>query len=561
MGIENDPVSRAGDPAGADDWLLAAFGKGLAFALIAFVIGQQIFAIWVTLHFDPVEWVTFFQDDAYYYLGIARNVAGHGVSAFSLPIETNGYQPLWLIVLSFAAKLVGGDRVLLVALTHAIALVAVVSFMLLSRRFHGHAWPAALAVVLFPDVMITGMETALIPPLALLYFKAGSWKTRGIFASLLFLARLDALALVAGRALYDLVTKRRIGWAEHVVLIAVVAAYMAVNLAMFGTLVPVSGLAKAVGNIPGENLPTGLRLMNRLIPALVVMSPLLLLRLKGIYALRHPGPLAACFSAVVVSALYYGILSGWPLWPWYLWSVMLVVYFVLLELADIQAGLRGRYHVAGRVWRIVALVILLTHISAALWVHYGRFRPLTEPFDSKSKIAFGSDSVLVARALNRDGRGRMTFAIGDRAGIFGYFLDDRFRVIQLEGLVGSYEQIERMRDNRLLDYIASRQPDWLIVDRDSPLRIIDTQLVVEEPIQGLSVHEGAYVLCFPRSAHAKSSNFGSRRETRYFLRFADRQPCSPAALRWFEKWRSQYHGSKFEDIWRSPAFLHYYGTI
>lgn len=561
MDIEDDPVCRAGGGSGADDWLLAALGKCFAFALIVFVIAQQIFAIWVTLRFDPVEWVAFFQDDAYYYLAIARNVAEHGTSAFSLPIETNGYQPLWLLILSFTAKLIGGDRVLLVAMAHAIALVAVTSFMLLSRRFHGHAWPAALAVVLFPDVMITGMETTLIPPLALLYFRAESWKSRGILASLLFLSRLDALALVAGRALYDLVMRRRIGWAEHAVLVAVVAAYMGINLAMFGTPVPVSGLAKAVGNIPGENLPTGLRLMNRLIPALVVMSPLLLLRLKGLYRLRNPGPLLASFAAAVISALYYGIFSGWPLWPWYLWSVMLIVYFVLLEVAAIQAGLPRQYHVAGRVWRIVALVILLTHASAALWVHYGRYRPLTEPFEEQSEVAFGPDGVLVAQTLNRDVRGRMSFAIGDRAGIFGYFLDDRFRVIQLEGLVGSYEQVERMREDRLVDYVAAQKPDWLIVDRDAPLRMIDNQLVIEEPVQGLSVHQGAYVLCFPATARASSSDFGSRRETRYFLRFADRQPCSPAALGWFEQWRSRYRGPTFQDLRRLPVFLHYYGAV
>ncbi|RZI60155.1 MAG: hypothetical protein EOP94_01940 [Zymomonas sp.] len=563
MTIEADRMSRHVEPAEDNGLVFAVLGKCLSFALIAYVIAQQILAIWITLTFDPVEWVDFIQDDAYYYLGVARNIAEHGTSAFSLPIETNGYQPLWLVILSCAAKLVGGDRILLVAMTHAISLIAVASFMILSRRFYGQAWPAALAIVLFPDIMIAGMETVLIPPLALLYFRARSWKTRGLLASLLFLSRLDALALIAGRALYDLVTQRRIGWAEHAVLVATVALYMGFNLVMFGTPVPVSGLAKAVGNVPGENILIGLRLLYRLIPALIVLSPLFMLRVTGIYAFRNPQALVACLSAVAASALYYGVFSGWLLWPWYLWSVMAVVYFTLLELATIQAGLPKRYHVAGRVWRIVAVVILLTHMSAALFIHSGRHRPLSEPFDGApgNEVPFGPDNVLVARKLNRDEPRRISFAMGDRAGSLGYFLDDRFRVLQLEGLVGSYEQIVRMREDRTLDYVAAQKPDWLIVDRDGPLRVIGGQLIVEEPYQGLSVHQGAFVLCFPASARVPSPNFGSLRETRYFLRFADRQPCSSAALDWFEQWRSHYRGPTLRDLRKFPIFLHYYGSV
>ncbi|MEJ5977562.1 hypothetical protein WG901_13005 [Novosphingobium sp. PS1R-30] len=552
---ERSTSGRAGYP------LFRALGHIASFSLIAFVIVQQIFAIWITLTLDPFEWVEFFQDDAYYYLGIARNMAEHGISAFSLPIETNGYQPLWLMILSIAAKIVEGDRVLLVVLTHALELAAIIGFMVLSRRHYGCAWPAALAILLFPNIMTSGMETVLIPPLAILYFQSRTWQRRGLFASLLFLSRLDALALVAGHALYDLILRRRIDWREHAILLVTVVSYFALNYFFFGSPVPVSGLAKAVGNVPGENLPTGLRLLHRLLPTLIVLTPLALLRLRRNYSFRNPAALTACLIAVTASALYYGVFSGWPLWSWYLWAVMLAVYFVLVELAGIESRLTERYFVMGGPGRIIGLIVLLSHISAAFWIYHGRFWPLGERYNGvvEVEVFFERDNVLVAQALNRTDPGRTTFVMGDRAGSLGYFLDDRFRFIQLEGLVGSYEQIKAMRADMTVDYIDALSPDWLIVDRNENLQVIDGQFVVEEPYQGLSVREGAYILCFPFTARIPSSAFGSRRDTRYFFRFSARQDCSPVALDWFEEWRSKYHGPIRGDLGRLPAFMDFLG--
>ncbi len=53
------------------------------------------------------NWVELIFDDAYYYLGIARNIADHGSSTFLPPFSTNGYQPLWLLILSTTGFLFG----------------------------------------------------------------------------------------------------------------------------------------------------------------------------------------------------------------------------------------------------------------------------------------------------------------------------------------------------------------------------------------------------------------------------------------------------------------------
>ncbi len=76
---------------GVTRWLLAASGVVVAGWLVALVV-------WPDAPFA----LTF--DDAYYYLGIARNIAdGHG-STFDGLNPTNGYHPLWLAICVLAFK-------------------------------------------------------------------------------------------------------------------------------------------------------------------------------------------------------------------------------------------------------------------------------------------------------------------------------------------------------------------------------------------------------------------------------------------------------------------------
>ena len=51
--------------------------------------------------------VDFIYDDGYYYLTIAANLADTGRSTFDGQTLTNGYQPLWLLLLTCLAKLTG----------------------------------------------------------------------------------------------------------------------------------------------------------------------------------------------------------------------------------------------------------------------------------------------------------------------------------------------------------------------------------------------------------------------------------------------------------------------
>src|SRR5438105_15832144 len=70
---------------------------GAPYVLVALAIPLARFAIVALMPRHLVG--TLFEDDAFYYFRIARNIAlGHG-STYDGVNSTNGYQPLWLAVL------------------------------------------------------------------------------------------------------------------------------------------------------------------------------------------------------------------------------------------------------------------------------------------------------------------------------------------------------------------------------------------------------------------------------------------------------------------------------
>ena len=79
------------------------------------VLGPPLVALAKVLTTDPPWRLQLFEDDAAYYLGVARNVAaGHG-STFTGLLETNGYHPLWMLLLVPVAWLVDRPADLVVA--------------------------------------------------------------------------------------------------------------------------------------------------------------------------------------------------------------------------------------------------------------------------------------------------------------------------------------------------------------------------------------------------------------------------------------------------------------
>ncbi len=211
-------------------------------------------------------------EDGFYYFKIAQHVAsGHG-STFDGRNLTNGYHPLWLLLLvpvfwlapSANAALTVGVLVQVGLSAVAVSLVYVTARQLMGRV--GAVLAAQLWLVFTASVTLGGQEFAVqavgVLAAACLYLRArphvrsapvATCGALGLVLALTVLARLETLALavmVGGWLAWSRVRRR--GARQQAACLAavglpvlvVVLGYVAVNLMLFGSLVPVSAAVK-----------------------------------------------------------------------------------------------------------------------------------------------------------------------------------------------------------------------------------------------------------------------------------------------------------------------------
>jgi len=157
----------------------------------------------------------FFHDDAFFYIKTAQNLADGYGSTFDRLSRTNGYHPLWLLILCAAATLkplIGFGGLRWVMFLHAILVVGAchqlagfVRQLGGSPTVQGAATAATLAVSGASDI---GLESALLLLVAWTYLSllakallsrrmsAGTAAGIAIFAALVALARTDAVLLI-----------------------------------------------------------------------------------------------------------------------------------------------------------------------------------------------------------------------------------------------------------------------------------------------------------------------------------------------------------------------------
>ena len=211
----------------------------------------------------------FLQDDSYFYLQIAHNIAAGQGSTFHGITPTNGYHPLWMIGAVAAAWLADGDKAAMlhvaVATQALLAVGVALLFGSLARSMGLRYRIVGLAVILsyLFGTGIYGSEAHLNALMltagmlslwhALVRDQPWQWLATGILLGLAVLARLDnvfaAVALCGLGALHD----RRRGMARvwsRAMLAAfggalVVVPYLALNWLQYGHLMPISGAIKS----------------------------------------------------------------------------------------------------------------------------------------------------------------------------------------------------------------------------------------------------------------------------------------------------------------------------
>ncbi len=205
----------------------------------------------------------FVPDDVFFYLKIAGAIVSGQGSTFNGITPTNGYHPLWMVLL-LPLRLVISDRQGLIRALFALCAVLYVAALFLLARLLDRLrirarWPALALFAYYVLVNPLGSEFHISLPLLLLFLlktvplfegSAGDrdWILAGVIAGLGMLARLDNVFLIG--LVIAAATLSGPRFFRHALLIGVpavivVAPYLLWNKLAFGAFQPISGVIKS----------------------------------------------------------------------------------------------------------------------------------------------------------------------------------------------------------------------------------------------------------------------------------------------------------------------------
>ena len=413
-----------------------------------------------------------YSDDFFYYAQVARNLALHSTSTFDGIHRTNGYHPLWLLVLTLATKLFGSGGVFhastvvpfaaaLATLQFSIVIAIAYFAFRVSNELCGVAVSCCiqLLVVAFVLIMVcSGMEAglALVLLFGLLRFRLRAdfrWSSRqsftyGLIAGLMVLARIDAMLLVALLLIFDVFPNgfdeggraRRGLW--FCMGLWPVAVYVLLNEWFFHTLLPVSGMAKQLRHHLAPSLSAlrslpilfGIRSSYLLGPCVLVALLALALLGMGMRAML-PGRRGVIWAVLLFPFVYILTivsLSDWGVWPWYLYAW------------PATGAVAGAIVFSGRRARAQASVSWSGLACFAASVCYLIFMTVVIVRYSSPR---NNDMYLTALDVRQFAENHPgIYAMGDRAGAVGYLAD--VPVIQLEGLMMDKQYLDNIRAQR-----------------------------------------------------------------------------------------------------------------
>ncbi|MBN1433830.1 hypothetical protein JW921_03665 [Candidatus Fermentibacterales bacterium] len=446
------------------------FAAGLC--LLSLAVGVLVLAL-----FGPIP-----VDDGYYYLGIASNLAeGRGFS-FDGINPTNGFHPLWQLLLVPVMAVSGGGvpALWLASLVQLVLFAAggLALFATAGRLDPPVRWaaPAVSALWLANLWLLTKggmscMETGLavlLHGMSLLslveYLSRGRSPVRAsLLLALLVASRLDTILLVLLVGLAILIFTRRLR--DSVLLVApaglFTVLYASVNLLTTGRLAPVSAFVKSepgrmmlrrlfgTGNMAliGHGVTNALEFLTlggRLSP-IILLCGVLILGALAVLGLRRSGRalrvltlshLAYSIGLLVFYSLAYGSLLDTYTYYWF----PVILGWILL--------LPALFWTAGGAWAARVVLVLMLALTLGFDLIYGAdllgsyaFRI---PMDSRPETA----GIRFLDALP-DGS---LIASWD-AGFLGYFC--RHPVVNLDGLVNSYDYLDAIRTSGLGHYLDS----------------------------------------------------------------------------------------------------------
>lgn len=340
----------------------------------------------------------FLQDDSYFYLQIAHNIAIGKGSTFHGITATNGYHPLWMVGAVSAALLAGGDKAATLHITVAIqALLAIGVALLFVRLARGMGLEhrlAGVAVILgyLFGTGVYGSEAHLNALMlmagmlalwhALTLDRSRLWLASGLLLGLAVLARLDNIFVAAALCILGALNGRERGVAQVVKRTslaavggaAVVGPYLALNWFQYGHLMPISGAIKST--FPSFDFE-----LDRLGAMGELAAPFgAVMLFVGLFLdkdRRRRVLWCGLGSGIIAHALYViGFTDHYTFWAWYYVSGVLAAGFMAAYLPGWVASKVGSARASAvlRSLVIAATLAILTAGAARAW--FKAFNPI-----------------------------------------------------------------------------------------------------------------------------------------------------------------------------------------
>lgn len=480
--------------------------------------------------------INLFDDDAYYYFTIARNLILEGRLTFDGTTLTNGFQPLWfgLLLPIFsvfqdpltALRAVGILNTLLAGLAGYLGWLVLRKYSLIPFTFG-----MVLMQFCLVSFGITGMETGILLLLLmvclLIIEKTQPWKLDSlqqpcagglsVCLGLLLLARLDSVWFILV-FLGSLLVINGLKHPKPLIILSIgpvltLFIYMAANQVFFGNWMPASGSAKSLGSqflefnhlFLGQCFGTDAFTNGNLwqvfgISFLFAVGFVISVLPRFLQRKQPSGKvdltdyyLPMCVSLSMVLFYLYSLFgSSWVLWRWYGYLLLpMSVYVYPFAVEKIVTRFK-HFPSFNRILGFsgAALALLACFPSVQTTVNWGLWAYTLPP-------AFRYENYQVANFLNDSLPAGSVVAMGDRAGSFAYFFHGR--VLQLEGLVGDEALLQAIWENSLADYMTNFGVDYVLSYWEPPASYEHWTLLT--PLPGFSIGPQAGIeLCKDREA-------------------------------------------------------------
>jgi hypothetical protein len=486
----------------------APLARLAAWALLVAALAVMVGCCWL-VDFDRILRRT--PDDAYYYFGIAENIAKGNGPTFDGINKTSGFQPLWMLCLTpvfwFCPNAL--ETAVRIGLTVQAVFLFVAGALIVSVLSKIFSWKAVLGVAvcytfLVFSFAVNGMETAaVVLTLAALFaygFHAKVFSAEGpslfkkfvfgVLLGLVMLARLDTVflgaAIVAFCAWPALLSsaRRLASLAGAVTILAgaslVVAPYLLYNHVTLGAMSPISGALKS--GFPHVSVVRSWQAMNIAVglPKMALLALILIFALLYVVWYVTTGrrgnrdgrfyfhtAMTALACAILLHALHTLLFMKWAMCTWHFYTYFL---FAAVAVAALLERLISTRVGSAAYWWAIGGLIAVGILS------YGLRMTVSGRLPTWQTVSY--EAALWAREHTNPSD---VFALKD-TGNFGYF--SQRRVINLDGVVNNLEYQNVLKNRELQEYFRRNHVKYLVLHgtKDEHPHVFD-RTYTSEPVE------------------------------------------------------------------------------